>query len=217
MNDHDTASNQGDAGIDNFLDFPLTQYIAVGPEATATCDASDFNITSDSENDSCDYIYVDTVDSAAVQYRADRSDGSTDTDDQLNSTSEFERPSSEDEAVQYRIVRSGLDDLKGLTDNDSVVQDGSDWSFTTTTDSSDAAEPDTSVTPGVHTSRLYEPNVQTTSVGPHSVVSNRGSEDASPAAPHFMECDGDPQWSAHAALLLDAAMENRFIPPHVVS
>ena len=130
---------------------------------------------------------------------------------------EFERSSFEDTAVQYRIVRSGLDDLKGLTDNESVVQDGSDWSFTTTTDSSDAAEPDTSITPGVHTSRSREPGVQTTSVGPHSLVSNRGSEDESPAAPHFVECDGDPQWSAHAALLLDAAMENRFIPPHVVS
>ena len=59
--------------------------------------------------------------------------------------------------------------------------------------------------------------MQATSVGPHSVDSIRGSEDASPAAPHFVECDGDPQWSAHAALLLDAAMENGFIPAHVVN
>ena len=87
LNDHDTASNQGDAGIDNFLDFPLTQYSAVGTEATATCDTSDFNITSDSANDSYDCMYVETVDGAAVQYRADRSDGSTDAKDQLSSTS----------------------------------------------------------------------------------------------------------------------------------
>ena len=51
LNDHDTASNQGDADSDILLDFPLTQYSAEGIEATATRDASDFDITSDSAND----------------------------------------------------------------------------------------------------------------------------------------------------------------------
>ena len=46
FNDHDTTSNQGDADSDIFLDFPPTQYSAEGMEATATRDASDFDITS---------------------------------------------------------------------------------------------------------------------------------------------------------------------------